>query len=179
LPYPSVGATENVMMAGVLAEGITWIQNAATEPEVLDLARFLEAMGVTVYGAGTERIGILGKCSLRNTEYSVMSDRIVAGTYLLAVAGAGGEIELLNVAEQDIHCLLHVCEAMGCKVRLTKKGVYLKSARRLFAIEDIHTQPFPGFPTDMQSQLMAVLTTATGDTTIYEHIFENRFRIYK
>lgn len=176
LPYPSVGATENLMMAGAMAEGITWIQNAAKEPEVVDLAGFLEAMGVIIYGAGTDRIGILGKCSLRDTEYTVMTDRIVAGTYLLAAAGTGGEIELLNVAEPYIHCLLHVCEAMGCEVWMTDQGISLKSARRLFAIEDIHTQPFPGFPTDMQSQLMAVLATARGETTIYEHIFENRFR---
>ena len=176
LPYPSVGATENLMMAGAMAEGITWIGNAAKEPEVVDLARFLEAMGVTGYGAGTERIGILGKCRLQDAEYTVMSDRIVAGTYLLAAAGTGGEIEILNVAEQHIHCLLHVCEAMGCQVRMTDRGIFLKSARRLFAVEDIHTQPFPGFPTDMQSQLMAVLATARGETTIYEHIFENRFR---
>lgn len=176
LPYPSVGATENLMMAGAMAEGITWIQNAAREPEVVDLAGFLEAMGVTIYGAGTGRIGILGKCPLRDTEYTVMTDRIVAGTYLLAAAGTGGDIEILNAAEQHMYCLLHVCEAMGCEVRLTEGGIYLKSARRLLAIEDIHTQPFPGFPTDMQSQLMAVLTAARGETTIYEHIFENRFR---
>ena len=93
LPYPSVGATENLMMAGAMAEGITWIQNAAKEPEVADLAGFLEAMGVSIYGAGTDRIGILGKCPLRDTEYTVMTDRIVAGTYLLAAAGSGGEIE--------------------------------------------------------------------------------------
>jgi len=176
LPYPSVGATENLMMAGAMAEGITWIQNAAKEPEVSDLAGFLSAMGVSIYGAGTDRIGILGKCSLHDAEYKVMTDRIVAGTYLLAAAGTGGEIELLDVAEQHIHCLLHLCEAMGCEIRMTEKGICIKSARRLFAIEDIHTQPFPGFPTDMQSQLMAVLATARGESVIYEHIFENRFR---
>lgn len=176
LPYPSVGATENLMMAGAMAEGITWIQNAAKEPEVSDLAGFLSAMGVSIYGAGTDRIGILGKCSLHDTEYKVMTDRIVAGTYLLAAAGTGGEIELLDVAEQHIHCLLHLCEAMGCEIRMTEKGICIKSVRRLFAIEDIHTQPFPGFPTDMQSQLMAVLATARGESVIYEHIFENRFR---
>ena len=107
LPYPSVGATENLMMAGAMAEGITWIQNAAKEPEVSDLAGFLSAMGVSIYGAGTDRIGILGKCSLHDAEYRVMTDRIVAGTYLLAAAGTGGEIELLDVAERHIHCLLH------------------------------------------------------------------------
>ena len=176
LPYPSVGATENLMMAGAMAEGITWIQNAAKEPEVSDLVGFLSAMGVSIYGAGTDRIGILGKCSLHDAEYRVMTDRIVAGTYLLAAAGTGGEIELLDVAEQHIHCLLHLCEAMGCEIRMTERGIRIKSARRLFAVEDIHTQPFPGFPTDMQSQLMAVLATARGESVIYEHIFENRFR---
>ena len=176
LPYPSVGATENLMMAGAMAEGSTWIQNAAKEPEVSDLAGFLSALGVSIYGAGTDRIGILGKCSLHDAEYRVMPDRIVAGTYLLAAAGTGGKIELMNVAEHHVHCLMHLCEAMGCEIRMTEKGIRLKSARRLFAVEDIHTQPFPGFPTDMQSQMMAVLATARGESVIYEHIFENRFR---
>lgn len=176
LPYPSVGATENLMMAGAMAEGITWIHNAAREPEVVDLSGFLEAMGVAVYGAGTSRIGILGKCPLKEARYQVMQDRIVAGTYLLAAAGARGEIELVYEEKQHIHCLLHICESMGCEVRLTNRGIYLKSSRRLFPIEDIHTQPFPGFPTDMQSQLMTVLATARGTSRIYEHIFENRFR---
>ena len=176
LPYPSVGATENLMMAAVMADGITWIHNAAREPEVRDLAGFLEAMGVTVYGAGTEKIGILGKMPLRDARYRVMPDRIVAGTYLLAAAGAGGEIELMDEAVQDIGCLLHICEAMGCEVRRTAKGIYLKSCRRLLSVEDIHTRPFPGFPTDMQSQMMAVRSTARGESRIYEHIFENRFR---
>ena len=121
LPYPSVGATENLMMAGAMAEGITWIHNAAREPEVIDLAGFLEAMGVTVYGAGTDRIGILGKMPLRDARYRVMPDRIVAGTYLLAAAGAGGEIELCYKAAQDIHCLLHVCVKLWA-VRSVKRN---------------------------------------------------------
>ena len=110
------------MMAAVMADGITWIHNAAREPEVRDLAGFLEAMGVTVYGAGTEKIGILGKMPLRDARYRVMPDRIVAGTYLLAAAGAGGEIELMDEAVQDIGCLLHICEAMGCEVRKNGEG---------------------------------------------------------
>lgn len=176
LPYPSVGATENLMMAGAMAEGITWIENAAKEPEVVDLAQFLEAMGVTVFGAGTDRVGILGKCPLRDITYQVMPDRIVAGTYLLAAAGTGGEIELIYNRKQHVQSLLHICEVMGCEINLTDRGIYLKSCRRLFSVEDIHTQPFPGFPTDMQSQLMAVLATSRGRSIIYEHIFENRFR---
>ena len=175
LPYPSVGATENIMMAAVKAEGVTWIHNAAREPEIVDLAEFLKRMGVRIIGAGTERIGILGKCPLCDTEYQVMGDRIVAGTYLLAAAGAGGEIEVCGVKKEHIHCLLQICEKMGCEIRLTDQGICLRSSRRLFSIEDIHTQPFPGFPTDLQSQLMAVLTKAVGESRIFEHVFENRF----
>ncbi|MEE1242841.1 UDP-N-acetylglucosamine 1-carboxyvinyltransferase [Frisingicoccus sp.] len=176
LPYPSVGATENLMMAAVMADGVTWICNAAKEPEIVDLASFLEKMGVMIFGAGTERIGILGKCHLKHTEYRVMGDRIVAGTYLLAAAGAGGEIELSGVDVQSIRSLLHICETMGCQVRITDRGIGLKSTRRLFSVKDIHTRPFPGFPTDLQPQLMAVLAGARGESEIYEHIFENRFR---
>lgn len=176
LPYPSVGATENIMMAAVMADGITWIHNAAREPEIVDLADFLKMMGVMICGAGTEQIGILGKCHLKDCEYRVMGDRIVAGTYLLAAAGAGGEVQISGVAAKHIHSLLNLCEAMGCQVRLTEQGIYLKSSRKLFAIKDIHTQPFPGFPTDLQSQLMAVLAMARGESRIHEHVFENRFR---
>lgn len=179
LPYPSVGATENIMMAGVLAEGITWIHNAAKEPEVVELANFLETMGVVIHGAGTDCIALMGKCSLKDTEYKIMGDRIVAGTYLLAAAGAGGEIEICGVEEVQLHALLHLSEEMGCTVRMTSNGIYLKSDHRLFSVKDIHTQPFPGIPTDLQSQIMAVLTTARGKTMIYEHVFENRFRTAK
>lgn len=179
LPYPSVGATENIMMAGVRAEGITWIHNAAKEPEIVELAKFLEAMGVVIHGAGTDCIALMGKCPLKDTEYKIMGDRIVAGTYLLAAAGAGGEIEVLGIDEAHIHALLHLCEEMGCVIRKTAYGIYLKSDHRLFSVTDIHTQPFPGVPTDLQPQLMAVLSAARGQTTIYEHVFENRFRTAK
>lgn len=176
LPYPSVGATENIMIAAVLAEGITWIHNAAKEPEVVALAEFLNQMGAAICGAGTERIGIVGRCSLKDTEYRIKGDRIVAGTYLLAAAGTQGEIEIKGVHAGDLHALLHICEEMGCRIQITENGVYLNSKHRLFSVQDIHTQPFPGVPTDMQSQLMAVLSMARGETVIYEHVFEKRFR---
>lgn len=179
LPYPSVGATENIMMAGVHAEGVTWIYNAAKEPEIVELAKFLEAMGVIIHGAGTDCIALMGKCPLKDTEYKIMGDRIVAGTYLLAAAGAGGEIEVLGIDGNHLHALLHVCEEMGCVLKKTAHGIYLKSDHRPFSVTDIHTQPFPGVPTDLQPQLMAVLAAARGQTTIYEHVFENRFRTAK
>lgn len=176
LPYPSVGATENLMMAAVMGRWYYLDPQCAREPEVRDLAGFLEAMGVTVYGAGTEKIGILGKMPLRDARYRVMPDRIVAGTYLLAAAGAGGEIELMDEAVQDIGCLLHICEAMGCEVRRTAKGIYLKSCRRLLSVEDIHTRPFPGVSNRYAVPDDGSAEHGRGESRIYEHIFENRFR---
>ena len=176
LNYPSVGATENIIMAAVHAEGITWIHNAAKEPEVVELAEFLRKMGAEIYGAGSKRIGILGKCPLRNIKYRIMGDRIVAGTYLLAAAGTRGEIEIKGVHANNMHALLHICEEMGCRIQIRDYSISLSSKHRLFSVSDIHTQPFPGIPTDMQSQLMAVLTTAQGESVIYEHVFEKRFR---
>ena len=176
LPYPSVGATENIIMAAVLAEGVTWIDNAAKEPEIMDLARFLNQMGSCIHGAGTDCIGILGKCSLRDTEYKIMGDRIVAGTYLLAAAGTRGSIEIKGVQVKELQALLHICEEMGCRVQNYGKSIILDSKHRLFSVKDIHTQPFPGVATDLQSQLMSVLSMARGETTIYEHVFENRFQ---
>ena len=179
LPYPSVGATENLMMAAVWAEGVTWIENAAKEPEVIELARFLNQMGGCIHGEGTDRIGILGKCSLHDVAYKITGDRIVAGTYLLAAAGTKGRIEIRGVQVKDLQAVLHICEEMGCRIQKSEKSVFLESKHRLFSVKDIHTQPFPGFPTDMQSQLMAVLSTAKGVTIIHEHVFEKRFRTAK
>ena len=176
LPYPSVGATENLMMAAVLADGITWIYNAAMEPEVGELAEFLKKMGAVVYGAGTKCIGILGRCALKDAEYTIVADRIVAGTYLLAAAGTKGSVEVCGVEPEHLHAVLHICEAMGCRVKTSAQSIYLEAPERLSGVEDIHTQPYPGVPTDLQSQLLAVLATAYGETMIQEHVFENRFR---
>ena len=176
LPYPSVGATENLMMAAVLAEGVTWIYNAAMEPEVTELAGFLNKMGAVVCGAGTKRIGVLGRCALKDVEYTIMGDRIVAGTYLLAAAGTKGNIQVCGVESKQLHAVLHICEAMGCTVRAENQTICLEAPYRLLSVDDIHTQPYPGMPTDLQSQLMAVLATTRGETTLYENVFENRFR---
>ena len=178
LPYPSVGATENIMMAATLADGVTVIENAAREPEIMDLGGFLEAAGVLVKGAGTETVSIIGQKKLKDTEYLIMPDRIVAGTYLSAVAAAGGEIELTNINEDDISALLIVLKQAGCEVCVkAPEGIYLKAPERLHAVRNIHTEPFPGFPTDMQSQIMAALSKADGISRIHEHIFEDRCNI--
>ena len=176
LPYPSVGATENIMMAAVLADGITWIHNAAMEPEVGALADYLNTMGAVVLGAGTKRIGILGRCALKDVEYTIMGDRIVAGTYLLAAAGTRGSVEVRGVEALHLHAILHICESMGCRVRTSAQSIYLEAPNRLLGVDEIHTQPYPGVPTDLQSQLLAVLTTARGETMLQEHVFEKRFR---
>lgn len=176
LPYPSVGATENIMMAAVNADGTTWIYNAAMEPEIVDLACFLKKMGADIHGEGTSCICIRGGCTLKDSKYGIMSDRIVAGTYLLAAAGTCGCVNIQGVNDIHLRPVLHICESMGCDIRVRGESICLKAPSRLKAVADIHTRPYPGVPTDLQSLLMAVLTKAQGATCIYEHVFEDRFR---
>ena len=171
----SVGATENAMMAATLAHGTTTIRNAAREPEICDLAHLLNAMGAEISGIGTDTLVIEGVPSLSGTEYRVMPDRIETGTFLCAVAMAGGELELLDARldtlESVAECLRHiglVIEPTAGGIRVAYDGVPLKPLA-------ITTAPYPHFPTDMQAQLMAVLTQAVGDSPICETIFENRF----
>ena len=175
LDFPSVGATENIILASVLGEGKTIIRNAAMEPEIEDLQNFLNRMGAKIQGAGTKDIKIQGVKSLREVSYNIMPDRIEAGTLLCAVAITGGKIELKNIYNEHIKCITEKLQEAGCKIEIEKNNIKLEAPKRLKAI-DIKTMPHPGFPTDMQAIFGAIMCTAHGTSIITETIFENRFK---
>lgn len=175
LDFPSVGATENVMMAAVLAEGETVISNAAMEPEIVDLQNFLNKMGGKIQGAGTNIIKIQGVKKLKDVSYNIMPDRIEAGTLLCMTAITGGEIILNNTIQEHINPILCKLQESNCKIISEKNRVILDAPRRLKAI-DIKTMPHPGFPTDMQAIFVAMLTSAKGTSVVIENIFENRYK---
>lgn len=174
LPFASVGATENLMMAASLARGETAIRNAAREPEVADLACCLNAMGADIAGAGTDAIAVRGKEALGGADHHVVADRIEAGTYALAAAMAGGDIELVGAPADLLRSPLGYLGAAGAAIDETPRGLRVRGAGRPSAC-DATTQPYPGFPTDLQAQAMALMTVADGASMITETIFENRF----
>ncbi|MEM7766531.1 MAG: UDP-N-acetylglucosamine 1-carboxyvinyltransferase [Pseudomonadota bacterium] len=176
-PFPSVGATEHVMMAATLAEGETVLENAAQEPELADLADCLNAMGARIQGAGTDTIRIEGVPSLSGVEHKVMADRIEAGTFAMAVASAGGEVVLDGAPVDALAAALDALEAAGVRVTRDAAAETVTIYRNGAPVSgvDIETQPHPGFPTDLQAQFMALMTTASGTSRIRETIFENRF----
>lgn len=175
LPFPSVGATQNVMMAACLAEGKTRLNNAAREPEIVDLARFLKAAGAQITGAGTPVIDITGVPSLKGVSaYAVMSDRIEIGTLLIAGIITGGTITVTNADVADQQALLDVLATMGVCITHTDTSITCSLKGPLRPV-NVTTQPHPGFPTDMQAQIMALLCTVKGTSLIKETIFENRF----
>lgn len=175
LDFPSVGATENIIMASVLAEGKTIITNAAMEPEIVDLQSFLNKMGAKIEGAGTNVIKIVGVNNLKDVSYNIMPDRIEAGTLLCATAITGGKIKLNKIIPEHIGPVISKLEECGCKINVEKNSVELEAPKRLKAV-DIKTMPYPGFPTDMQSIFTGMLTTAKGTSMIVENIFENRYK---
>ena len=175
LDFPSVGATENIILAAVLAEGETVITNAAMEPEIIDLQDFLNKMGAKIEGAGTNVIKITGVKNLKNVSYNIMPDRIEAGTLLCMSAITGGEAVLNNVKPEHINPVIHKLEETGVKIGVEKNKVILQAPKRLKAV-DIKTMPYPGFPTDMQSIFASMLTVAKGSSMIVENIFENRYK---
>ncbi len=176
LDYPSVGATENIMLAATKAEGTTVIRNAAKEPEIIDLQNFINSMGGRVAGAGSNTITIKGVESFHGSEYRVLPDRIVAGTYLAAAAITGSEITISNVNFEHIQSMVTKLREAGCSIINFNNSVRIKAPTRLRAIEHTKTYPYPGFPTDMQALLMSMLTVAQGTSIITENIFENRFK---
>lgn len=177
LSFPSVGATENVILAGACAEGTTIIKNAAKEPEITELCRMLSNMGVIIHGAGTEEIAVTGKVHHKEIRYDVMSDRIVAGTYICAAAATGGDICCIVNRNDTMTGLVDICRDMGFCMDLGNDYVRVKADGRIKSVPYVKTEPYPGFPTDMQSQLMSVLSVADGNSIIEESIFENRFHI--
>ncbi len=176
LDFPSVGATENIILAAVKAEGTTIIRNAAKEPEIIDLQKFLNAMGAKVRGAGGGTVVIEGVKQLHGIEYTPIGDRIEAGTYLIAVASCGGEIEINGVPTENIAALLHKLRENGCKIYIKNAKIILESSGRLKSVDLVETMPFPGFPTDLQAQYSALCCTAEGTTLVVENLFETRYR---
>lgn len=174
LDFPSVGATENIMLTAVLAEGETIISNCAKEPEIVDLQKFLNGMGADVKGAGTSTIVIRGVKKLHDVEHRVMPDRIVAGTFLVAGAITHGEIMLTNISNQDMYPITTRLKEVGCTIYEEKNKIHLKSPTKFNPIEKIRTLPHPGFPTDMQPQIMTLLSLSYGTSIIHETIFESR-----
>jgi len=175
LDYPSVGATENILMAAVLAEGTTFIENAAAEPEVVDLAGFLSSLGARISGAGTPLIRVQGVSVLGGGSYRVIPDRIEAGTFMVAAAITGGEVVVENVIPDHLKAVEAKLRETGATVELTKEGSFRVSSRGRTRAVDIKTLPYPGFPTDMQPQFMALLSLARGASVITETVFEKRF----
>lgn len=174
LDFPSVGATENIMMAACLAEGTTIIENAAEEPEIVDLANFLNEMGADVKGAGTNTIRIKGVKELRGAEHTVIPDRIEAATYMVAAAMTKGDIVIENVLMEHLKPVTAKLKEAGCKIIELENAVRVIGPETLKPI-DIKTLPHPGFPTDVQAQFMAMLTIAKGTGVVIETVFENRY----
>ena len=175
LDYPSVGATETLMMAATLAEGETILENAAREPEIIDLANFCNAMGAKVRGAGTDTVVIEGVEKLQSTEHSVIPDRIEAGTFLVAAAATRSDLLVGPVIPDHMSATLAKLEAIGVQTAIEGTSIRVFPGQGLLAT-DLETLPFPGFPTDMQAQFMALLTLCEGSSTITETVFENRLR---
>jgi UDP-N-acetylglucosamine 1-carboxyvinyltransferase len=174
-PFVSVGATEHTMLAAVLAKGDTVLKNAAREPEIADLADCLNAMGARVEGAGTSEIRIAGVTSLKGAKHKVVADRIEAGTYAMAAAAAGGNVLLGGARFEHLQSVIKFLRAAGVKVEAEARGLRVQRNGARLEAADFDTEPFPGFPTDLQAQAMALMCLANGRSRIRENIFENRF----
>lgn len=175
LDFPSVGATENIMMAAVLAEGITILENVAEEPEIVDLANFLNRMGAKIKGAGTDTIKIEGVSALHGAKHSVIPDRIETGTFMVAAAITRGNVLIRNVVPDHVKPIIAKLKECGAAVEITDEGMIVRGDIAPLTATDIKTLPYPGFPTDMQSQFMSLLATVKGSSIVIETVFENRY----
>lgn len=176
LDYPSVGATENVMLAATTVKGRTVIYNAAREPEIVELQNFLNSSGAKVSGAGTPKITVYGTDALCGADYTVMPDRIVAGTYLISVVMNGGEVALKGVKRGQLNSLISKLTKNSCNIVWDNDIIYIKADGRPKATDYVSTRPYPGFPTDLQAPFTALQTVSNGTCVLTENIFENRFR---
>ena len=175
LDFPSVGATENIIMAASLADGVSVIENAAKEPEIVDLANFLNKMGAKIKGAGTDTIKIEGVPELSGCKHTVIPDRIEAGTFMVAAAITKGNLLLKNTLSDHLKPLIAKLKECGVSVEYNDESILVRADIEEIQATDIKTLPYPGFPTDMQPQFMALLATASGSSTVMETVFENRF----
>ena len=176
LDFPSVGATENLMMSAVFLKGTTRLINVAKEPEIVDLQNFLNSMGADISGAGTAEITINGVDKLHSTQYTPINDRIVAGTLMIATALVGGKVVLKNTDFKNNQSLITKLSSVGCKINIKNDIINITSKGRLPSIALIDTQVYPGFPTDMQAQIMALQTVSDGVSVICENVLENRYK---
>ena len=176
LDCPSVGATENIILAAVKAEGTTVIKNAAREPEIEDLQNFLNRIGAKVKGAGSGTITIEGVKHLTGCEYQPIPDRIEAGTFLIGAAMCGGEVQVDGAHPENISSLIHKLAENGCKISINNDKIILENHKRLSSVKSIETQPYPGFPTDLQAQFTALCGICEGHSIITENLFETRFK---
>jgi len=176
LDYPSVGATENTMLAGVFAEGTTIIRNAAREPEIVELQNYLNKCGAKVSGAGTSIIKIEGVKKFNDVKHTIISDRIEAGTFMVASAITGGEVVIKNIETDHLQAITAKLRESGSLIYNDSSSIKIIGPKRVNSIEMIQTLPYPGFPTDMQAQMMALLSIANGTSIISETVFENRFK---
>lgn len=175
LPFPSVGATENIMLLSVKGRGVTTIYNAAREPEIVDLQNFLNSMGARVYGAGTNIITIYAVKDLMGSEYTVMSDRIEAATFACAAASSGGSLFIDGISPDHIRTVVNILRQCGTKIVEYPNSIYIISKAKPLCPRFVSTRPYPGFPTDAQSLIMSVMSASCGEGVIVENIFENRF----
>ena len=176
LSFPSVGATENIILASALAKGTTVISNAAREPEIIDLADFLNSCGAKIHGAGESTIVIEGVASLYSAEHTIIPDRIVASTYMIGVAMTGGKVTFKDVIPSHLGPIFQPLRESGCSVFIKGKCVTVSSQKQLKRIKMIRTMPHPGFPTDAQAQMMALTSIADGTSVFIENIFESRYK---
>ncbi len=176
LKFPSVGATQNAILTAVLSEGVTRIFNTAREPEVIEVCNYLIEAGARICGKGSAFIEVEGVKKLHDVEFTLSPDRIVAGTYMAAVAAARGEVTLLNAPGRQLDSITRILRRIGCEIETSDEVIKIYSKHRPLSIDALKTQPYPGFPTDMQSQLMSVLCLAEGKSTIIEEIFESRYQ---
>ena len=176
LSFPSVGATENILIAAASAEGETVILNAAREPEIADLADFLCSCGAHISGAGSGEITVCGMKKLHSAEHTVIPDRIIASTYMAAAAVTGGDVRILDTRAEHITPVIPVFEQAGCKVDCGENSVHISAPVRLRSVQTVRTMPYPGFPTDMQPQMTALLSIADGTSFVSEGVWDNRFR---
>jgi len=175
LDYPSMGATENLLMAAVLAEGTSTLENVAREPEIVDLCKFLVSMGADIEGAGTTTLRIRGVKEMHPAEHSVLGDRIEAGTFLVAAAVTGGEVEVNGISPHVLDLFLSKLRSVGVRVHENTRSIKASGSPESFRAVDVATLPYPGFPTDLQAQMMVLLSIADGVSMVTENVFENRF----
>lgn len=176
LPFPSVGATENIILASSICSGTTTIENAAREPEIVDLTRFLNKIGAKIHGAGSSKIVIEGTHKFNSSEHYIIPDRIVAITLMAAAASTGGNLTLKNIKTDLISSAIPIFEESGCLIKTYEKNIEILSPETLYSVKEVRTMPYPGFPTDAQAIIMAMLSKAIGTSVFVETIFESRFK---